>query len=191
MNSKRPEPWTVLSSKHVVKDKWLSLRIDDCRTEDGVEINPYYVIECPDWALIAAFDDEMRLLIVEQYRHGLGEVICELPGGIVDAGDMSPMLSVQRELLEETGCEVAEVHHLTSMSPNPATHTNKAHMYTGTGCREVASQNLDEVERIEHRFVSVGEVLELISTGQFHQPNHICCVFLALKEHGLLTIGAS
>ena len=33
--------WEILSSKYVVKDRWLTLRADDCRNADGQVIAPY------------------------------------------------------------------------------------------------------------------------------------------------------
>ena len=38
-------PWTVRGSRHVHRDRWVSLRADDCVSDEGTEFAPYYVLE--------------------------------------------------------------------------------------------------------------------------------------------------
>ena len=47
------KPWTVLSSKTVLKDKWIDVRADDCITAEGALIAPYAFLG-PN------FDDQLR-----------------------------------------------------------------------------------------------------------------------------------
>ena len=46
------EPWEVLSSKIELEDRWIKVRADNCRRNDGVVIKPYYVLEYPDCVCI-------------------------------------------------------------------------------------------------------------------------------------------
>ena len=50
-----PQPWTVRSSRVVVRDRWIKLRADDCVTAEGAEVAPYCV-EYPSMG--GAIDDE-------------------------------------------------------------------------------------------------------------------------------------
>ena len=68
----RLQPWTVRSSRRVLHDRWISVRADDCVTAEGAEVSPFYVLEYPDWVNVVALDDENHVLLVRQYRHGLG-----------------------------------------------------------------------------------------------------------------------
>ena len=101
------KPWKILRSKYLVQDQWLALRADTCLTAEGVELDPFYIFEKQDWAHVMAFDNEGRVLIVRQYRHGSKTICAELPCGVIDDSDLSPLDAAKRELLEETGC-VAE-----------------------------------------------------------------------------------
>ena len=79
--------WEVLSSKYVVKDRWLTLRADDCRNADGQVIAPYYVLEYPPWVNVLALTPEHNVVLIKQYRHGVRRIILELPGGALDEQD--------------------------------------------------------------------------------------------------------
>ena len=91
-------PWRTTGSTHLVHDRWLKVRADKCLTAEGVEIAPYYVLEYPDWVEIIALDAEDHIYLVQQYRHGLGVVALELPGGAMDVSDASPVEAAAREL---------------------------------------------------------------------------------------------
>ena len=65
------EPWKTMKSKYLLRDRWLTLRADTCETPDGVTVDPYYVLEYPDWVHIVALDSDGRVLITRQYRHAV------------------------------------------------------------------------------------------------------------------------
>ena len=48
----RPTPWTVTGSRIVHRDRWITLRADDCVSDEGVEFAPWYVIEQSDWVQV-------------------------------------------------------------------------------------------------------------------------------------------
>ncbi len=56
-------PWRITASRYVHKDRWISVRADDCVTEAGTRIAPYYVLEYPDWVHIVAVTPEHQLVL--------------------------------------------------------------------------------------------------------------------------------
>lgn len=88
--------------QYVLRDRWISVHADDCVTAEGVEISPYYVLEYPDWVNVVALDEYDHVLLIRQYRHGLGRISLELPCGGAEPGE-STLDAARRELLEETG----------------------------------------------------------------------------------------
>ena len=44
----KPAPWTVRDTRLIHRDRWISLRADDCVSDEGVEFAPWYVLENPD-----------------------------------------------------------------------------------------------------------------------------------------------
>jgi len=63
----------------------------------------FFVLGCADWCNIVALTDDNQVVMVRQFRYGRGEETLELPGGMVDPSDPSPLEAARRELLEETG----------------------------------------------------------------------------------------
>ena len=179
-----PTPWKILSSRDIVRDRWMTLRADCCVTAGGVILDPYYVQEPADWVQVVAFDTEDRILLIRQYRHGAGIVCTELPGGGIEQGE-SPAQAATRELLEETGCAADSLEALPVMHPNPARYSNRVHSFIATGTRRVQQQKLDESEEIEFEFLSIPRVFELIDSGSFPQALNVGCLFLALRKRGL------
>ena len=142
-------PWRVLESVITFKDQWLTLRTDRCRNGAGVEIDPYHVLEYPDWVNIAAFTDDGRIVLVREYRHGAGKVMLGLPSGRMDETDLSAETAARRELLEETGYAGESCTELGTMFANPATHNNRTSTFLIGNATRIEEQSLDPNEEIE------------------------------------------
>ena len=179
-----PTPWKTLSSRYIVRDRWMTLRADRCVTAGGVILDPYYVQEPADWVQVVAFDTEDRILLVRQYRHGAGIISTEIPVGVMEQGE-SAAEAAARELLEETGCAAEKLEALAVMSPNPARYSNRIHSFIATHTQKIQQQQLDETEEIEFEFLSIPEVLDLIYSGSFPQALQVGTLFLALRKRGL------
>ena len=104
-------PWKILSSKHV----YPNVRIDHCELPDGQVIEGF-VLEYHDWATVVALTPDNQVVMERQYRHGIQKILLELPGGVIDDSDASPLEAARRELLEETGytSAAAQVEHLVA-----------------------------------------------------------------------------
>lgn len=183
---KDPLDWTLLSSEYLFKDSWLTARKDRCLTPKGVLVDPYYVLEYPDWVNAVALTREGKILMVRQYRHALGQVVLEIPGGCMDPTDADAEAGMRRELLEETGHAFDQVQFLGSLSPNPSTSTNLTHMFLATGGTRVAELNLDANEELDVLELSVSDVLEALRNNQILQSLHASCLFYAFWKLGLL-----
>lgn len=94
--------WKVLESTYVIRRPWLTARRDRVQLPGGVVHPEYYVLEYPTWVNVIAITREGKFLMVEQYRHGLGEVFTELVAGVAEESE-TPLEAAKRELLEETG----------------------------------------------------------------------------------------
>ena len=118
-----PQPWTILHSEYLIRRPWLTARRDHVRLPNGSENPEHYVLEYPDWINIIAIDKEGCMLLVRQYRHGLGRTNFELVAGVLEK-DEDPLTAAKRELLEETGYSGGEWHELMQLSANSSTMTN-------------------------------------------------------------------
>lgn len=176
--------WQVTASRLVLSDRWIRLRADTCVAPSGAVLDPFYVLEYPDWVHAVAITDDDRLVMNRQYRHGSGEVHLELPGGMMDPEDASPLVTAERELREETGFGAAEFRHVVSLRPNPATHTNRMHTVLALGARAESIQALDHGEEIEVELLPVDTALRLVRDGGVQQAMHVASLLLALNAAG-------
>lgn len=174
--------WSIKRSWYVFKDRWLTIRADECEDPRGRTITPYYVIENRDWVHIVAFDKNFHILLTEQYRHGLQRVCYELPCGEVETSDNSPEQAMRRELLEETGCQCESIRFVRAVSPNPAKHNNLVHCFMGFNASQVSLPSQDETESINFDFYPLDSILDMIDDGKFIQSLHIATLFLVFRE---------
>ena len=180
--------WTILDSTYLFKDTWFKVRKDTCRKPDGTIVSPYYVYEFPTWVTVLAITNDQQVVMVKQYRHAIGEVSIEIPGGCVDDTDENLEHAVSRELLEETGYSFEKYYYLGKTSPNPSTNSNWMHMFLATGGEKVSEQQLDEHEEIEVLLFSMDELKQMIKEQKIIQAMHVTCIHYALEKLEELSI---
>lgn len=127
------------------------------------------MLEYPDWINVIAITRDGRFVLVDQYRHALGETSYEIPAGVTEPSDESMVAAAQRELAEETGYGGGEWRLLTTLSPNPATHTNLTYCFLATGVEKLSEQHLDPTEDLRVHLMTREEVLELLRTDRIRQ----------------------
>jgi 8-oxo-dGDP phosphatase len=183
--SQNPLPiWTVERSAYALKDRWISVRADACRTDEGVLLDPFYVIEYPDWVQIVAIDADDRLVLVEQYRHGLGISSLELPAGAIEADDDDLIAAGRRELEEETGFRSGEWQLIATLAANPANQTNRCHVVLARNVVACGTPDDSPTERVRVSLLPVDDVARLARSGGIVQAMHVAALALALTSIG-------
>ena len=167
----------------------MRLREDHIQQPDGTELDEFHVIEYPDWTCVLCFSETGQVVLVEQYRHGVGRTSLELPAGIIDAGE-TPLMGARRELREETGYVADVWTPLGRCAPNPSKHTNHAYVFVAHNARRVHEQRLDASETIAVREVSPSALLHLADAGEIVHGIHLAAIFWA-RHRGLLVEDSS
>ncbi len=168
------KPWKVLESNYLRKN----IRIDKCETSNGKIVEPL-IFEYGTWVAVVALTKQQEVLLIKQYRHGLGEVFTELPGGGAEEGE-SPLAAAKRELLEETGYSSEKMMEVGKVSPNPANYTNMVYFYLALDVEKVANQCLDETEEIDVFRVPLDEAIRTIKNGELLASLYVSAFFFAL-----------
>ena len=178
--------WKVLNSEYLFKDLWFKVRKERCETPDGRIVDPYYVYDFPDWVTAVAITEDGKVILEKQYRHALGTVDLEIPGGCIDDTDKNPEEAIARELMEETGYTFTSYEYLGKTSANPSTNSNIMHMFLAKGGKKIAAQSLDPNEEIEINLVTIDQLKQLMRENKIIQSMHMTCILYALEKLGAL-----
>ncbi len=178
--------WKTLSSEYISNHIYFTARRDRCQREDGTIVDPYFVVELPTSATALALTADNKVLMVKQYRHPIGEVILETPGGFIDPGE-DYATGMNRELLEETGYRFDSIEHLGRVAANPGVLNNYTELFLARGGVKQQDQQLDHNEEIEIVEISLEELRELLLKQQIKQSLHVNCIFYALLKLGSLS----
>ena len=93
------QPWTKTGSKPLGDYRIFTVRSDEKISPRTAEPHDFFVLDCVDWVNVLAMTPNEELVMLEQWRHGTDTVELEIPGGIMDAQDGSPVATGVRECL--------------------------------------------------------------------------------------------
>jgi len=127
------------------------------------------VLETADWVTVVAETTDGRIVMVEQYRFGVGDLTTEPVAGMVDPGESS-LDAARRELLEETGFSGSKWRYLGSVQANPAIHDNLCHHWLAEDVVAVQPPAPDEGEAIRVHLMTLDEVRAAIADGRLKHP---------------------
>ncbi|CAN5303207.1 NUDIX hydrolase [soil metagenome] len=177
--------WNVLSSEYICRHPFFTARKDKCEKPDGKIVDAYYVVELPETACALPITEEGDVVLIKQYRHPVGEVILELPGGFID-GKETAETAMQRELMEETGYHFPDIKKVGNIAANPGVLSNYTGLFLARGGKITGVQNLDHNEEIEVVTMPFDQLKEMFLQNKIPQALHAACIFYALREMGEL-----
>jgi ADP-ribose pyrophosphatase len=167
--SSEPSPvqsWPKVCSKEIGDFRIFRLRSDIRRSPRTGQEHDFYVLETVNWVNVVAVTPDEHMVMVEQFRHGSDTVELEIPGGMMDPEDGSPLVSGVRELREETGYEGVNARIIGEIFPNPAIMNNTCFTLLVENCELKHPLLLDHCEDIATRLIPVREIQELVRAGR-------------------------
>ena len=179
--------WRVIESEVVIDTPHLRLRRDRVQLPGGKHVGPYYVRESRGFAVVFAMTPDERVVLVRQYKHGIGKFVLELPAGGIDSGE-TPVACARRELAEETGY-VGERDELESIGTyvfDPTSSTTIYHLYLARNARRLASQAFDDTEVITLELATFDQLRRYVRDGTIDVGIHIASVYTVLDRLGIL-----
>jgi ADP-ribose pyrophosphatase len=181
--SHKIEKWKTLSSKMVFNNRWYQLRQDVVALPNGQIIDDFFVSLRPDIVTVLPITADGQVVFVRQYRHGIGEILLELPAGTMEPGEV-PLAVAQRELAEETGYGADEWGTLATFYNSPVKQNNRIHLFKAQPVQLRTAQQLDITEDIEVVLKPIAEIPALIASGEICVTGTITALVLGLP--GLL-----
>jgi ADP-ribose pyrophosphatase len=151
-----------VESRVIYEGRIIDLKVDKIRLPDG-RITSREVVGHDQAVVILAENERDELLMIKQFRYPAGEVLIELPAGIVEDGeDLAE--AAARELREETGWRPGRMEKIGEFYTSPGFSDELLVMYHAT---ELAWDKLpmDEDEFIVPFFLSRDAVFKHAEEG--------------------------
>jgi ADP-ribose pyrophosphatase len=177
-------PWRVRKSALVLDEgRWARVRRDECELPSGDIIPDYFYWEGNDFAQVFALTQKAEVVLTRQYKHGVKEIVVELPAGQIGEGE-DPRAAAEREMREETGFVGSDWVRLGQMNVSSAKSSTRATAFLLRDAEKRYAPKLDFTEQIEVLLYPLNEVLNLISRGAIRDVNSVATTLLALRELG-------
>lgn len=126
----------VVWSKPRFEGRVWAVRTDLVDLGDGQRVERDVIVH-PGAVGIIAVDDDLRVLMVRQYRHPVGALLWEPPAGLLDIDGEDPLDAAARELYEETGFRAREWAVLVDAFTSPGGSDEAVRVYLARGLTEV------------------------------------------------------
>jgi ADP-ribose pyrophosphatase len=185
-------PWPTLSSDPVADCRVFRVRRDHKRSPRTGGLHDFFILECSSWVNVIALTPGGEIILIEQYRHGTESVELEIPGGVMDPGEASPLDTAVRELREETGYEGEEARIIGRILPNPAIQNNTAYTVLVQRCVQRHQVQFDHAEDLVTRLESLDALPPLVAAGRIrHSLVVVAFYHFDLWRRGLVASAAT
>ena len=127
-------------------------------------------------AVVLPVLDDGSIVLIRNYRFAVDEHLCELPAGMLEAGE-APALCAARELTEETGYTAGRLEKLGVFYTGPGTTDEAMHAFLATDLTD-GRQALEVYEEITVETYSDREVRRMVLDGVIHDGKTIAALGL-------------
>ncbi|MEO8888959.1 MAG: NUDIX hydrolase [Jatrophihabitantaceae bacterium] len=180
--------YPVTASETLFQGRVVALRRDTVQMPDGA-LAVREVVEHPGAVGVVALDEDVNIVLVNQYRHPVGRRLDELPAGLLDVEGESALDGAKRELAEEAQLAADEWHVLVDLYPTPGMSSEAIRIYLARGLR---AQQPDAAFRATHEEVTLtvrrlplGEAVRRAEAGELTNAAAVAGVLAA--AHGAAT----
>jgi 8-oxo-dGTP pyrophosphatase MutT (NUDIX family) len=167
------------------------LRADRWVTPGGAVLDPWYVQERPDWVHVLALTPDDHILLIRQWRPGIGAGVLELPGGIMEPEETDPLAAAAREFREETGHAAPDYRLFFAGATDPAHATNCVHFVLAPGAVPVGPPVPEAGEELVLERHRVADVLAGLPHGMIGNALHAGAILPGLLAAGRITLNGT
>lgn len=129
-------------------------------------------------AAVIAFTEDLKLILVRQYRVSIGKTTLELPAGLKEAEDNDGLITAKRELEEETGLQSDNWRFVTSFYSTPGFTDEFLEIYEAHGVSKVDDPlPKDDDEFLEVVTLDFDEAMDAYSRGELCDSKTVFALF--------------
>ena len=165
-----------LKRESIFEGKALSLGLEQATFPDGSQ-ETLEIVRHPGGAGTVAVDQQGNVCLIYQYRHATDGWLWEVPAGRLEDKE-EPLITAQRELVEEVGLLAQQWQVLGSIFPSPGICDERIHLFLADGLSSVPTAH-EPTEFIEIHWVSLNEAVDWIQTGKITDAKTIIALCMA------------
>lgn len=175
--------FTVTSSELLIDAPILAVRRDTVTMPNNSSAHREIVEHFGAVAVVAV--QGQHIAMVKQYRHSVGQRLWELPAGLLDVADESPLDAAQRELMEEAGLAATDWEILVDLVTSPGFCDEAVRVYLAHGLSHVERPEAkDEEADMALEWVPLAEAVDRVFAGDIVNSIAVSGI-LALQAHNL------
>lgn len=179
MTANRHVPWQVAERRRLFAGGPIrEVSVERVVLPDGRELADYYRIDLSDFSLVFPVTEDHEVLLLRQYKHGVGRTCTTCPGGAIAAGE-SPLEAARRELYEETGFVSESWTSLGGFVTNSNQRCNVAHLFVARGCRSSGEPSAPDLENPELLRIPLARFWSTIDPSAVGLASHVALMALA------------
>jgi len=157
---------TETARKEIFKGHLISLEERQILLPNG-ESASREVVRHPPAAGALVINDRQEMLLIKQWREPIKELTLEIPAGMIDKTDASPLVAIKRELNEEAGLTAANWAELPTIHTSPGFTDEKIYLfYADTLTNANYRKSPDADEFLASHWYNLDEVQDLVEQHQ-------------------------
>jgi ADP-ribose pyrophosphatase len=176
---------TEISNKHIFTGRLINVDVRTVELPNG-ETATREVVDHPAASGVIAVSADKKMLLVRQWREAIKQVTLEIPAGLVDPEDASPLEAMKRELNEEGGYKAEYWEKVSEFYSSAGFCNEKMYLYYCDTLTELVDKRpLDDDEFLTRQWYSLDEMKQLLSQGKIVDAKTILAI--SLWENMLMT----
>ena len=167
----------IIKRETLFDSPWVKFIVKTMDTNDA-----YYCVQPSGYTAIIAFTQAGEIILVEQYRPAVEDIVIEFPAGTIEEGEEAADCAL-RELLEETGYRAQVAEPLGWLYPDVGRLTNRIWGFV------IRDAVLDptytpEVEITTH-LIKPDDFTDMVAAGEFKSALHVAFWGMLLARRGI------
>ena len=165
----------------------IDVRSDEVVLPDGGTATRDVVVH-PGAVGVIALDGQAtagyRVLLLQQYRHTVGQLLWEPPAGLLDEPGEDPLVAAQRELFEEAHHRADRWDVLVDAFTSPGMTDESIRIYLARDVRVADGPKYDAVDEerdMPVRWVSLDDAVAGVLAGRLHNPMAVMGLLAAAR----------
>jgi ADP-ribose pyrophosphatase len=166
----------ALESKIVYEGRAFDVRQDTVELPDGRTAR-LDIVAHRGAVTILPVNEYGQIVFIHQFRHAAGEILLELPAGVMEAGE-PPEESARREAREEIGMDAGDLRLIGEFFLAPGYSTELMHVYLARDLHpDPLQKDADEFLSLEP--ISIEQAYDLAQSGQIRDAKSLAALLLA------------